>query len=102
MIVTNVNKMTKTYSVNDILPSQNDADGLISVNLYAGAQDTWTERCKRNHVPVDIPVFDANKTTMNFIIITPQNDVDVPLTKVKGYNFENEVVSEIAADSLDL
>lgn len=39
---------------------------------------------------------------MNFIIITPQNDVDVPLTKVKGYNFENEVVSEIAADSLDL
>ena len=61
MIVTNVNKMTKTYSVNDILPSQSDAGGLISVNLYAGAQDTWTERCRRNHVPIDIPVFDAIK-----------------------------------------
>ncbi len=168
MIVTNVNGITDTYSGNDILPSQTDSDGVISVNLYAGAQDTWTERCKFNHVPIAIPVFEAikeaasteqtdrmaetqyfknsgsdkklvvfghthdakimasenlngektfyvnsgtwidhkeahsNKTTMNFIIITPQSETDALQTKVTVYNFENEMVNEMVTDPLDL
>jgi UDP-2,3-diacylglucosamine pyrophosphatase LpxH len=41
-----------------------------------------------------------DKTTMNFIVITPQS-VDVSSqTLVKLYNFENEVVTKMAEDSL--
>ena len=40
------------------------------------------------------------KTTMNFVVITPQS-VDVSSqTLVKLYNFENEVVTKMAEDSL--
>ncbi|MCK9625821.1 MAG: metallophosphoesterase [Bacteroidales bacterium] len=41
-------------------------------------------------------------TTMNFIIITPQNDNITSQTYVKLYNFENKVVTEMANDSLRL
>ena len=41
-----------------------------------------------------------NKTTMNFVVITPQS-VDVSSqTLVKLYNFEKEVVTKMAEDSL--
>lgn len=41
-----------------------------------------------------------NKTTMNFVVITPQNDDASSQTYVKLYNFENEVVTIMAEDSL--
>jgi len=41
-----------------------------------------------------------NKTTMNFVVITPQNNDVSSLTFVKLYNFENEVVTLMAKDSI--
>jgi len=41
-----------------------------------------------------------NKTTMNFVIIIPQNNNITSQTFVKLYNFENEVVTKMAEDSL--
>jgi len=40
------------------------------------------------------------KTTMNFVVITPQNTDLSSQTLVKLYNFENEVVTKMAEDSL--
>jgi UDP-2,3-diacylglucosamine pyrophosphatase LpxH len=39
-------------------------------------------------------------TTMNFVVITPQNANVSSQTYVKVYNFEGEVVTKMAADSL--
>ncbi len=39
-------------------------------------------------------------TTMNFIVITPQNKEASSQTSVKLYNFENEVVTKMAEESL--
>lgn len=168
IVMTNINGFTEPYSVNDLLPYQDAAGGLIEVNLYAGAPDKWAERCDLNNVPVPIPVIEAisgaasnpltdsmavtqyfgnpnsnkklvvfghtheariipsenyagektlyansgtwidhkeahlNKTTMNFVIITPQTDAAASETKVALYNFENEVVTKMAEDSVRL
>jgi UDP-2,3-diacylglucosamine pyrophosphatase LpxH len=40
-----------------------------------------------------------NKTTMNFVVITPQNNNASSQTFIKLYNFENEVVTKMAEDS---
>jgi UDP-2,3-diacylglucosamine pyrophosphatase LpxH len=40
------------------------------------------------------------KTTMNFVVITPQNNDASSQTFVKLYNFENEVVTKMAEDSM--
>jgi len=40
------------------------------------------------------------RTTMNFVVITPQNIEASSQTFVKLYNFENEVVTKMAEDSL--
>lgn len=40
------------------------------------------------------------KATMNFVVITPQDADPSSQTEVKLYNFENEVISEMAEDSL--
>lgn len=40
------------------------------------------------------------KTTMNFVVITPQNDDVSSQTLVTLYNFENETVTKMAEDSL--
>ena len=59
IIVTKVNGFTQTYSVNDLLPYQVSAGGLIDVKLYKGIQDSWDQRQKLNHVAVNIPVAQA-------------------------------------------
>jgi len=41
-----------------------------------------------------------NKTTMNFIVIIPQNNDASSQTFVKLYNFENEIITKMAEDSL--
>ncbi len=41
-----------------------------------------------------------NKTTANFVVITPQSAEASSQTSVKLYNFENEVVTKMAEDSL--
>jgi UDP-2,3-diacylglucosamine pyrophosphatase LpxH len=41
-----------------------------------------------------------NKTTMNFVVITPQSADPSSLTLVKLYNFENEVVTKMDEGSL--
>ncbi|SDK92795.1 putative phosphoesterase [Maridesulfovibrio ferrireducens] len=59
IIVTNVNKFTVTYKVEDLLPSQAVAKGVILVNLFNGIQDNWAARCLLNNVPVPIPTAEA-------------------------------------------
>jgi len=163
IILTNIDGLTGSYSINDILPFQTTAGGFIDVNLYKGIQDTWDQRQIHNHVPVNIPVRDAilnassatetddqakiqyflnpdsdirvvvfghshdpnitvsqdnnglksiyansgtwidhnpKKTTANFVVITPQRDDPSSQTYVKLYNFENQVVTLMAVDSL--
>ena len=39
-------------------------------------------------------------TSMNFVVITPQSSDASSQTLVKLYNFENEVVTEMAEDSI--
>lgn len=41
-----------------------------------------------------------NKTTMNFIVIVPQNKDATSQTFVKLYNFENQTINKMAEDSL--
>lgn len=41
-----------------------------------------------------------NRTTANFVVVTPQNADASSQTLVKLYNFENEVITEMAKDSL--
>ncbi|OFX31357.1 MAG: hypothetical protein A2W90_06525 [Bacteroidetes bacterium GWF2_42_66] len=164
IIVTNVDGFNGAYSVNDLLPYQTTAGGLIDVNLYKGIQDTWAQRQILNHVAVNIPIAQAianaakssesedqaknqyflnpnsdkrivifghthdpkiivsedhygqkaiyansgtwidhnsiANTTMNFVVVTLQNADASSQTVVKLYNFENEVVTKMAEDSL--
>lgn len=163
LIVTNFDGFTQPYSVNDLLPYQVTAGGLIDVSLYNGIQDKWAQRQLLNNVPVAIPAaraignassadetdgqakiqffdnpdsdtrivvfghshiakmqvhdnhegkksiyvnsgtwIDHNSlgTTRNFVVITPQGSDASSQTHVNLYNFENEVVSLMAEDSL--
>jgi UDP-2,3-diacylglucosamine pyrophosphatase LpxH len=163
IIITNIDGFTQTYSVNDLLPYQTSAGGIINVNLYKGIQDDWDERQKLNKVSVKIPEVQAiqnaanptdtdnqaltqyfmnpnsNKrlvvfghshiakiisttnykgqksiyansgtwidhnpsgTTMNFVVITPQNTNGSPQTLVKLYNYAGEIATKMAEDSL--
>jgi len=166
IIVTNIDGLKGSYSVNDLLPFQKIAGGVIDVGLYKGIQDSWNQRQTLNHVAVNIPVsqaianaakasesddqaknqyflnpasdkrvvifghthdpkiiasdnhigqksiyantgtwIDHNSvvpTIMSFVVITPQSASASSLTFVKLYNFENEVVTKMAADSLRL
>ena len=44
--------------------------------------------------------FTSVVTTMNFVVITPQKIDASSQTLVKLYNFENEVVTKMAEDSI--
>ena len=59
IIKTNIDGFTAAYALSDIFPYQTTADGPIDVNLFKGAETTWTERCTQNLVPVNISVKDA-------------------------------------------
>lgn len=163
IIITNVNGLTATYSVDDLLPYQKKPGGLIDVNLFKGIQDTWPERQERNLVSISIPTahsidnagndsetdrqanlqyfsnINSNKRivvfghthvaridaatnhqgeksiyansgtwidhnpkspTTTFIVINQQSKKATSQTFVKLYNFENEVITQMAADSL--
>lgn len=163
IIATNVNGFMGTYSVNDLVPYQSSAGGMIDVNLYNGIQDNWEARQTLNNTPIHITTAEAidsvnsathtdylaklqyflnpdsdkriivfghthepkmvasesfdnkkciyvnsgtwidhnpGKTTMNFVVITPQSANVSSQTLVKLYNFENEVVTKMAEDSL--
>lgn len=54
IFTTNIGNYTKTYSINDILPSNNAADGSIQIKLYNGifTQTNWDERQQFNNVKV--------------------------------------------------
>ncbi|NCB02789.1 MAG: metallophosphoesterase [Spirochaetia bacterium] len=165
-IVTNVDGFTGNYSINDLLPYQSVAGGVIDVNLFKGIQDSWYQRQALNRVPVPIPTIRAittsasedelaqqakiqyfenpnsdvrivvfghthvakmessldhrglksiyansgtwidhntiSPTKMEFVVITPQSKDPSSETTVKLYNYNDEVVSEIAVDSLRL
>jgi len=66
------------------ISSSNNYNGQKSIYANSG---TWID-----HNP--------NLTTMNFIVITPQNTDVSSQTHVKLYNFENEVITKMAEDSL--
>jgi UDP-2,3-diacylglucosamine pyrophosphatase LpxH len=55
-------------------------------SIYANS-GTWIDRSQ-------------HPTTMNFIVITPQNSISTSQTFVKLYNFQNEVITQMASDSL--
>jgi len=59
IIVTNVDGFNGSFTVNDVLPFQTTAGGVIDVALYRGIQDNWSQRQAHNHVPVNIPVKQA-------------------------------------------
>lgn len=59
LIVTNVNGFNSTFSVNDLLPFQTTAGGVIDVKLYKGIQDTWEQRQTLNNVAVHVPTAHA-------------------------------------------
>ena len=59
LVVTHVDGFNDTCSVNDLLPYQNIAGGLIQVKLFNGIQDHWTERCLRNNVSMPITAGEA-------------------------------------------
>ncbi|MFA6918906.1 MAG: metallophosphoesterase [Patescibacteria group bacterium] len=66
------------------ISSSNNYNGQKSIYANSG---TWID-----HNP--------NLTTMNFIVITPQDTKASSQTYVKLYNFEGEVVTKMAEDSL--
>jgi len=66
------------------ISSSNNYNGQKSIYANSG---TWID-----HNP--------NLTTTNFIVITPQNTDESSQTYVKLYNFEGEVVTKMAEDSL--
>lgn len=66
-----------------IIPSDNHT-GQKSIYANSG---TWID-----HNP--------NLTTMNFVVITPQNGYALSQTCVKLYNFEDQVITKMAEDSL--
>lgn len=58
VIKTNVDGFTENYSINDLLPQQNDK-GIIDVNLFKDVVNTWDERQILNNVNSNIEVTDA-------------------------------------------
>jgi UDP-2,3-diacylglucosamine pyrophosphatase LpxH len=56
VIKTNINGYTENVSINDLLPYQDPATGLIDVTLYKNVQDNWEANEKLNGVAVHIPV----------------------------------------------
>ncbi len=59
VIKTNIDGFTEDYALNDLIPQQDPATGLIDVNLYKGEQDTWDERQTQNGVKAKIPLDEA-------------------------------------------
>ncbi len=163
VILTNVGGFTESYSINDLMPSQETPGGFIEGKLFKEIQDSWYERCKQNKVEVTTPAseaialaadykqtdiqatreyfmnpksnkrivvfghthfpeiiqtvnykneraiyansgtwIDKNASTANFIVITPQNASSSSQTYIKLYNFEKQVVTKMAVDSLRL
>ena len=66
------------------ISSSNNYNGQKSIYANSG---TWID-----HNP--------NLTTMNFIVITPQDTNESSQTYIKLYNFEGEVITKMAEDSL--
>lgn len=52
IIVTNMDGISGTYSVDDVVPYQSSPGSHIDVNLYNGIQDHWEARQTYNHVPI--------------------------------------------------
>lgn len=65
-IKTNINGYTEDYAINDLIPQQDPATGLIDVTLYKGEQDTWDERQTQNGVKVKIPLDEAIADASNY------------------------------------
>ncbi len=161
-IITNLNGLNGSYSINDLIPYQKTPGGTIQLNLYNGIQDNWESRCIQNNVNVPIPTeyaivssasatgtdtmaywqyfnypisnkrivifghshdakikeyyvsgqkniyantgtwidHNPNKTTMNFIIVTPQDSDPSSSTFVRLYNFEDEKMTKMNENSL--
>lgn len=161
-IITNLNGLNGSYSINDLIPYQKTPGGTIQLNLYNGIQDNWESRCIQNNVNVPIPTeyaivssasatgtdtmaywqyfnypisnkrivifghshdakikeyyvsgqkniyantgtwidHNPNKTTMNFIIVTPQDSDPSSSTFVRLYNFEDEKMTKMIENSL--
>jgi len=59
IITTNIDGFSEPYAMNDVMPRQEEAGGVIDVHLFHGIQDTWDERQALNRVAVNIPVRDA-------------------------------------------
>ncbi|MCK9412356.1 MAG: metallophosphoesterase [Prolixibacteraceae bacterium] len=88
IIVTNVNGFTATYSVNDLLPYQTTAGGLLNVNLYKGIQDTWDQRQTLNQVAVKIPAAQAIANAAS----GPETDNQAKIQYFDNPNFDKRIV----------
>ncbi len=59
VIKTNFDGYTETYAINDIIPYQSAANGVIDVKLFKGIYDNWDARQTANLVSVKTPVAQA-------------------------------------------
>ena len=66
------------------ISSSNNYNGQKSIYANSG---TWIDH-------------NQNLTTMNFIVVTPQNTNKSSQTYVNLYNYENEVITKMAEDSI--
>lgn len=88
MIVTNVNGFTDTFSINDLLPYQDEPNGEIKVNLYNRIQDTWAKRQELNQVE---KLIDAGHA-LEFASSDPETDSQSNLQYFSNENSNKRVV----------
>jgi len=77
IIKTNVGNFTKTYSINDIMPTNNPADGSIQMKLYNNlfTQANWDARTKYNNVPFPTNINKAIAGSLHTEFLDDQSDV---------------------------
>jgi len=76
IIKTNVGNFTKTYSINDIMPTNNPSDGSIQMKLYNNlfTQANWDARTKYNNVPFPTNINKAIAGSLNTEFLDDQSD----------------------------
>jgi UDP-2,3-diacylglucosamine pyrophosphatase LpxH len=85
---TNIGNFTKDYSINDILPYNNETDGSIQMNLYNGlfTQANWNARLTYNNVVVMTDINQAIVGSLKTEFIDDQANVQYfqnPLSDVR-------------------
>jgi len=105
IIVTNMDGLTGTFSVNDVVPYQLTPGGFIDVDLYHGIQDHWEARQTYNHVPVHITTTHAIDSVMSNTEVDNQANLQYFLNSasdkrivVFGHTHQPRMVADVSWD----